>query len=156
MGNQSAECVGWERRTVSNDWMDVNSVHTLWIGDHASWMMSMQSVPSVYTFGWNISLVNLIRGGFSGYCSPKVILREKTPPATGRRDGFVKKNAVSALKVFRREMAGRGERNEAPLRTRTFPRGLVRPEDSGAPHEQVIVAVRARAAPIRGLGSDRL
>jgi hypothetical protein len=38
-------------------------------------------VPSEYTFGWNTSLVKRTRGGFSGYCSPKVMRRENTPPA---------------------------------------------------------------------------
>ncbi len=39
---------------------------------------------------------------------------------------------------------------------RTFPGGLVGSEDGGAPHEQVIFAVGARAAPIRRLCLDRL
>ena len=39
---------------------------------------------------------------------------------------------------------------------RTFPGGFIRAEDRGAPHEQVVVAVWARAAPIRGLSFDRL
>ena len=39
---------------------------------------------------------------------------------------------------------------------RTFPGGLVGSEDGGAPHEQVIVAVWARAAPVRRLRLDRL
>lgn len=32
-------------------WMEVSSVHTLWIGLHWSWMMSRQMEPSLYTAG---------------------------------------------------------------------------------------------------------
>ena len=69
--------------SVSRDWIDVSRVHTLCMGDHWSWMMSMHSVPSEYTFGWNTSEVNRTLGGFSGYCSPNVIRSENTPPVCG-------------------------------------------------------------------------
>jgi len=50
-------------------------------------MMSMHRVPSWYTLGWNISEVNLMRGGLSGYRSVKVTLREKIPPSNGVSSG---------------------------------------------------------------------
>mmetsp|Transcript_8507 Transcript_8507/g.38698 ORF Transcript_8507/g.38698 Transcript_8507/m.38698 type:complete len:215 (+) Transcript_8507:1130-1774(+) len=73
--------------SVSRDWIDVSRVHTLCMGDHWSWMMSMQSVPSEYTFGWNTSEVNRTLGGFSGYCSPNVIRSENTPPSQAVSSG---------------------------------------------------------------------
>mmetsp|Transcript_15335 Transcript_15335/g.64672 ORF Transcript_15335/g.64672 Transcript_15335/m.64672 type:complete len:271 (-) Transcript_15335:21-833(-) len=67
--------------------IEVSKVHTLWMGDHWSWMMSMHKVPSEYTFGWNTSLVKRTRGGFSGYCSPNVMRRENTPPSQAVSSG---------------------------------------------------------------------
>lgn len=211
----------------------------------------MHSVPSPYTFGWNTSDVKRTRGGFSGYCSPKVMRREKTPPERGGRgkktgkrsrgsggeggDERSRKGQTTQLcfsrldgcsVTTRRLMAsstrrletGRGGGGLAMValtrraRTReagagsarggrrvfhrawgaiattarvtrgtdggagratvgrwgggfgkggrrgalTFPRGFVRTEDGGAPHEKVLVAVRTGAAPVGRLRLDRL
>lgn len=56
----------------------------LWMGDHWSWIMSMQMVPSAYTFGWKMSQVKRTLGGFSGYWSLKTTRSENAPPAAQR------------------------------------------------------------------------
>ncbi len=74
-------------------------------------------------FGWKTSLVNRTRGGFSGYCSEKVMRSENTPPwrGTGAR-----------LTVSKRARASRARRRWSSTRRRPCGRAQARREAAAA------------------------
>jgi hypothetical protein len=94
----------------------------------------MHSVPSLYTFGWNISVVKRMRGGFSG-------LHGGAPEGQTTQTLDSRRETLGGALVTRE---GDAEAENAAL-----PGGLVRAEDGGAPDEEVVVGGRRCATPLR-------
>jgi hypothetical protein len=64
-------------------WILVNTAATSYVGDHLFCRMSKHSSPVPYTFGWNMSLMNLTLGGLFGYASSKCMTRRNVPSSKG-------------------------------------------------------------------------
>lgn len=64
-------------------WILVNMAATSYVGLHRFCNISKHSSPVLYTFGWNIWLMNLTPGGLFGYCSSKCMTSRKVPSSNG-------------------------------------------------------------------------